>query len=451
MRKLKLVALGFILGILALGTASEQFSYWPRWTTLKLGHPDSTDNLSLRLGDARLYVEDFYGNNSADIDFRDAINRRTIADSLVRAPYIQAGTAFGAPDYPLRVNGNSLFYDNMYLRDGYGLLNYSGNGARIKLINATGTQILNNKGVSFQVAPNAAASALLLDSAQTYMTAPQFVIANGDVLIQIVPISGSYGWIGTQSDHPLYLGANNSGKILINTNGTLRFLAYGAGTLRSDASGNVTATASDTVGLGASLWANRNSAYFTRANSDTWNSNQHQSWAGTPTTQALQDGRLRAWPFWVGKGYSIDSLRFEVSTGASGNVAFAIYIDANGDLYPDTRVLDLGAYSTTNAAVYGDTSTVSLVAGGTSFTFADNTMYWLGAHAKGGATLRSVPLGSVPFILGYNPALAANTEYTAWSLSSSYTYPNSCPDPFSGSASKLAAVPPPLLIWRVKP
>lgn len=164
MKKLSLVVLGVVVGILAFGTASEQFSYWPRWTTLKLGHPDSTDNLSLRLGDARLYVEDFYGNNSADIDFRDAINRRLIADSLVRAPYIQAGTAFGAPDYPLRVNGNSLFYNNMYLADGYGLLNYSGNGARIKLINATGTQILTNKGVAVQVAQNAAASALLIDS-----------------------------------------------------------------------------------------------------------------------------------------------------------------------------------------------------------------------------------------------------------------------------------------------
>jgi hypothetical protein len=60
------------------------------------------------------------------------------------------------------------------------------------------------------------------------------------------------GFLETATNHPLILRTNQAGAITISTDQAIRFNAYGAGTLTTDSSGNITATsderAKDTIG-----------------------------------------------------------------------------------------------------------------------------------------------------------------------------------------------------------
>jgi hypothetical protein len=191
---------------------------------------------------------------------------------------------------------------------------------------------------------------------------------------------------------------------------------------------------------------------FVRLNSDTWYSNQHGGMAIAPATQALVGSRIRAFPFLVTKPYSIDSLRFEVTTGVAGcNVALGLYMDTDGDLYPDSLAIALGAYTCASSAVKGDTSTVALVAGGTSYTFRPNMLYFATWHSNKTATLRAVPLGGMTLYFGNDPAMGTNTQRSCWSATLSYTYPNACPTTYPAGGAYLANAQAPLLLWRVKP
>jgi len=192
---------------------------------------------------------------------------------------------------------------------------------------------------------------------------------------------------------------------------------------------------------------------FVRINSDTWYTPQHGQTALAPATQALVTNTIRAWPFFISRPYAIDSMKFEVSTGGAGNVSFGLYEDQDGDLYPDSLRLDFGAYTTTNTAVKTDTSTCILSAsGGTGYTLKKNTLYFVASWSLGTATLRSIAVGGLLFVLGHNPAIGTNSMYTCWSLGSqTYTYPQAMPLKFPSSAAKTANIGAPLLVWRVKP
>lgn len=252
MKKLLLVCFGAALGLILLGVAADETTYWPRWSRLKIGNPlPDTNNVYIYFEDGKMYFMDYAGTNRkrlrvGDLDFRNAYS-----DSIVRAPYIQAGTGFGAPDYAFRANGDVLLYGNTYIRDGYSLLDYSGNGARLKFINATGVQILNNKGVAFQVAQNAAASAMMVDSAQIALAAPKLTLAGGSTTLQFLSTSGSYGWIGTYTNDQLYIGTNNSGRLNIAATGEATFTKSVTSTqFRLSALNTAPANAGDTGTLG---------------------------------------------------------------------------------------------------------------------------------------------------------------------------------------------------------
>lgn len=174
MKTTKLLLLSLALVVCASSAISQTTNApWSRFKTFRFGHQDSTDNASFDFRDGKFYVQDFFGNRYYDLVFRDAEIRRILADSLLRGPHIQAGTGFGSPpSYALEVIGGSWFYGDVYLWEGYTLGSYSGNGARIKFVHATGTQILNNKGIAFQIAQNADVGALLVDSAYISVSRP---------------------------------------------------------------------------------------------------------------------------------------------------------------------------------------------------------------------------------------------------------------------------------------
>jgi len=57
--------------------------------------------------------------------------------------------------------------------------------------------------------------------------------------------TGEQGAIGTTGSYPFVLGTNNTARVVISNTGSMRFVAYGAGTLVTDASGNITASSDE--------------------------------------------------------------------------------------------------------------------------------------------------------------------------------------------------------------
>lgn len=245
--KKTILALLMLLPALAFSQAR-----WFEVKEIKIGAelPD-TNGAYIIVQDGKLYFMDWAGANykrlrAGDMDFRIGF-----ADSLVRSPYGQFGTAFGSPEYPLRVNGNSLFYDHVYMRDGYGVLSYNGNGARMVWDNAVGITGLNNKGTAFRIAQNAASGALLVDSSQITAVAPKFTLTNSATALQFLATSGSYGWIGTSTNDQLYIGTNNSGRLNISATGEATFTKTVTATqFRLSALNTAPANATDTGTLG---------------------------------------------------------------------------------------------------------------------------------------------------------------------------------------------------------
>jgi hypothetical protein len=69
---------------------------------------------------------------------------------------------------------------------------------------------------------------------------------SGTVSGDILSINGDGSYVGTASNHTLYLMTNGSARITASTSGAIRYNNYGAGTLTTDASGNITATSDET-------------------------------------------------------------------------------------------------------------------------------------------------------------------------------------------------------------
>ena len=256
MKNFLLICLGVIVGAIALGVSTDEATYWPRWARLKIGNPaPDTNSVYIYFEDGKMYFMDYEGVNRKRLRIGDLDFRISYADSLMRTPYIQIGTGLPAVasfPYGLFTNVDALFYTtNLYVKDGLTIADYSGNGARLKFINATGVQILNNKGVAFQVAQNAAAGAWIVDSAQITGIAPKMTLTSGSTALQFLANSGSYGWFGTSTNDPLYIGTNNSGRLQITAAGASIFSSTVTSTqFKLSALNTAPANAGDTGTLG---------------------------------------------------------------------------------------------------------------------------------------------------------------------------------------------------------
>ena len=165
------------------------------------------------------------------------------------------------------------------------------------------------------------------------------------------------------------------------------------------------------------------------------------------TTQANSTNLMRAFPFLVRGTVVIDSLRYEISTGATGAATVAIYNDSTASFpassnYPMTQLI-LGGRDTTSAAV----KTISNTASPDTLTPG---LYWIVyAGGNGGtATYRAIALAGSPNILGYNPALGSNNQYTHWEVSR--TYDQFLPNPFTAGGTLTTNIIRPEVLMRVK-
>lgn len=129
-------------------------------------------------------------------------------------------------------------------------------------------------------------------------------------------------------------------------------------------------------------------------------------------TAALVADVLRGSPFIVGKGFAIDRLTLEVSTGVAGNVVLGIYdTKLGGTLYPNNLFVQGTSQSTLNPVVISDNISASL---------RPNTLYWLCYNADAAPTVRTSGVGSLPIVLGNDGTGAASRQKTGWTVARTF-------------------------------
>ena len=185
--------------------------------------------------------------------------------------------------------------------------------------------------------------------------------------------------------------------------------------------------------------AGNGTAYY---GAGTWGTNAENQTAST--TQLNVSGHMRAFPFFIGKTMTIDSVNYIVSTAAAGACTIAIYTDSAvagvGPSYPLTRIV-LGARDTTSATL----KAISLRSVPVQMTAG---LYWLVVSSNGTATLRSHPMSAVPNVMGYNPAVTVTQEYSCYDVTRSYD--QFLPSPFTTGGTATVAITPPLIVFRIK-
>lgn len=165
-----------------------------------------------------------------------------------------------------------------------------------------------------------------------------------------------------------------------------------------------------------------------------------QSRVARTSATATTANVLRCYPFFTGRGYSIDRIGFSVitsNTNISGKAA--IYSD-NGQAYPDRLIANSSdiVFSGTAAAMVNTTSA----------TLSPNSLYWACNvfNATGvGTGLAVIPISDIAPVLGsLGTAVTGNTFYTV-----AMTYTNPFPDPFTAGATTILTLYP-NIIWRVR-
>lgn len=157
-----------------------------------------------------------------------------------------------------------------------------------------------------------------------------------------------------------------------------------------------------------------------------------------PGTQALTANTLRTFPLVVTQQLTISQFRVQVSTlVAATSFRIGIYTSNNG--YPNALIA--GSDSLFDGAI----TTVQVATFPTAITLAPG-LYWIAVIANGAPTLRAVPVGAVPNVLGLNPAMGTNSQYTGRTVNLTF---QSLPLTHPGGATLLANLQPPLVLMRV--
>lgn len=181
------------------------------------------------------------------------------------------------------------------------------------------------------------------------------------------------------------------------------------------------------------------SAYHRTGGTVWYNSGTYSSSA--PTTQAISLNTTQAFPFIVGTGFTINSIEFEVTTGATGQCMVAIY-DTGTNLYPNNRLAQGTDQSTSSAGIKSDPISVTL---------ADNTLYWLAINCKTGVTLRALPVTAIPNILGNTGTASASSNNVGWTVAGAHGSSGfNMPNPYTSGATLIANTPPTLIQVRAQ-
>jgi hypothetical protein len=151
-------------------------------------------------------------------------------------------------------------------------------------------------------------------------------------------------------------------------------------------------------------------------------------------TQALTANTLRAFPWVLSRVANVSTIRSEVTIAvAATSYRVGIYTDNN--MYPGTLI------SGSDTGVF-DSGTTGLKSGSFSTTILPQ-LIWVVIHSSGTPTLRSIPVSSIPNILGSQASLGTNSTITAWSISQAF---GALPTTFPAGATITSNLPAPLVL-----
>jgi hypothetical protein len=163
--------------------------------------------------------------------------------------------------------------------------------------------------------------------------------------------------------------------------------------------------------------------------------------ATAPATVALAVNTLRAFPIFFGKAVSLSAMRVEITTVAAATAArFGLYTNTPGNIYPKDLITD------SEGVINTATSGVSVVMPTTNIVIPSPGLYWLAMNSTTAPTMRARTVAAMPPILGFNPAMGTNSQYTCFSGSLTFApFPASYP----AGQSRAASLACPLALWRI--
>lgn len=158
--------------------------------------------------------------------------------------------------------------------------------------------------------------------------------------------------------------------------------------------------------------------------------------SGTPNTVA---DVLRATPFIIRKGFSIDRIEFEVTTIGVGFMVVGIYDSkTDGTLYPNNLIVQGTQQDTNIVGLHVDTITATLLS---------DTLYWLVYNANTALPIvRGMAIASVCTVLGNDGTAAATRQHTSWTVARVYN--SVLPNPFTAGGTLGAGLINPLIQVR---
>ena len=151
--------------------------------------------------------------------------------------------------------------------------------------------------------------------------------------------------------------------------------------------------------------------------------------SGLTKTVSTTTNTLKAYPFVVTHGFSIDRIQFEVTvTGSATNCIVGIYNSiSDTNIYPNSLIVS-GSAQSTAAPVGLRTDTINV-------TLNDNTLYWFAISCLGSPNLRAIDVANIPNVLGYSGSSGTNTQGTGWSVAR--TYDGTLPSTFTSGGTVL--------------
>lgn len=183
------------------------------------------------------------------------------------------------------------------------------------------------------------------------------------------------------------------------------------------------------------------SSFYHRTGAVSWYSQCYQNCVSSTGTVPVTN-TTAAHPFLVGRGFGADRIEFEVTVGAAGRCALAIYND-DGTIHPGSLLVSGSDQSTASAATLKvDTISVNL---------KSQTLYWLAYNCNNNAaTLRTLSGSTVAPILGWTGSAGAGQNIIGYQVaklnpSSGFSFD----DPFP-TGSVLTNANMPLMMVRAK-
>lgn len=182
---------------------------------------------------------------------------------------------------------------------------------------------------------------------------------------------------------------------------------------------------------------NADVTFYHRGGGKSWYSAvSYQS--ASETSSTLPSGNFTyAYPFIVGRGFSIDRIQFDSLGGVAGRCIAGLYNDT-GSIYPSSLIVTGTDQSTSGVGVKTDTVSANL---------KSNNLYWFAFNCNGALATMGSYSTTIPNVLGYSGTTGAGQQieairFAANNPTSGYSLPSTFP---AGAADQLNQ--PYLAIW----